>query len=181
MFPTFTNLALLGGLAAITAPILIHLLLKRKSQRMKFSSVQFFLKQDEQSMRRRKLRNLLLLATRVLLFALVVLAFARPFLPNTGAGADGRTRRQLVVLLDTSASMQANTTAGTQWARAVELARQQLSKLNMDDRAALVTCSTRSDLVSQLAPAAAVLKKLELVQPGFGAARLDDGLRQVSK
>ena len=32
---------------------------------MRFSSVQFFLKHDEQSMRKRKLRNLLLLATRV--------------------------------------------------------------------------------------------------------------------
>ena len=72
MFPAFTNFALLAGLGAIVAPILIHLLLKRKSQRMKFSSIQFFLKQDEQSMRRRKLRNLLLLATRVLLFAVSI-------------------------------------------------------------------------------------------------------------
>ena len=31
------------------------------------------------------------------------------------------------------------------------------------------------------APAATVLKKLETVQPAFGAARLDEGLRQVGK
>lgn len=164
MFPLFTNFALLAGLGAIAAPLLIHLLLKRKSQRMKFSTIQFFLKQDEQSMRRRKLRNLLLLATRVLLFALLVLAFARPYLPNGGAGANGATRRQLVILLDTSASMQANTPGGSQWARAIDQVRQELGKLQMDDRAALVTCSTRADLVSEFSAASAVLKKLEGVQ-----------------
>ena len=74
-------------------------------------------------MRRRKLRNLLLLATRILLFAAIILAFARPFLPNAGAGADGNARRQLVILLDTSASMQANSPAAPQWARATEFAR----------------------------------------------------------
>src|SRR5688500_12195611 len=179
MFPTFTNLALLGGLAAITAPILIHLLLKRKSQRMKFSTVQFFVKQDEQSMRKRKLRNLLLLATRVLLFALIALAFARPFLPAGGAAADGAQRRQLVILLDASASMQAIGPEGTQWARAVELARKELAGLKMDDRAALVTCSTRAELVSEFAPPSVVLKKLEQLQPTFGTARLDEGFRQV--
>ena len=120
VFPTFTNLALLGGLAAIAAPILIHLLLKRKSQRMKFSTVQFFLKQDEQSMRKRKLRNLLLLATRVLLFALIVLAFARPFLPGGeaapkagGSAATGHFAGYV------SASMQERVAGRMQWTRAL--------------------------------------------------------------
>jgi len=181
MFPTFTNLALLGGLAAITAPILIHLLLKRKSQRMKFSSVQFFLKQDEQSMRKRKLRNLLLLATRVLLFALIVLAFARPFLPGGDAAAQGGEARQLVILLDTSASMQAAGPDGVQWARALAAAKKELGALKMNDRAALVTCSTRAELASEFAAPAVVLKKLEAAAPSFGAARIDEGLRQVTK
>ncbi len=184
MFPAFTNLALLAGLGAIAAPILIHLLLKRKSQRMKFSSIQFFLKHDEQSMRRRRLRNLLLLATRVLLFAAIILAFARPFLPNTATDGNGNARRQLIVLLDNSASMQAvqaNAGGSSQWNRALELARQEIGKLHVDDRVALITCSTRPELVSEFAPGSAVMKKLELVQPGFGAANLEEGLRQVTK
>mgnify|MGYP003575076974 CR=1 FL=1 len=181
MFPAFANLALLAGLAAIAAPIIIHLLLRRKSQRLRFSTIQFFIKQDEQLMRRRKLRNLLLLATRVLLFALLVLAFARPFLPNQLAAADGRNRRQLVLLLDASASMQAVGTEGTQWRRATDLARQELDKLGLDDRAALVICSGRTELISEFAPAQTVLRKLDALKPGFGISRLDDGLRQVQK
>jgi hypothetical protein len=181
MFPTFTNLALLGGLAAITAPILIHLLLRRKSQRMRFSTVQFFLKQDEQSMRKRKLRNLLLLATRVLLFTLIALAFARPFLPGGAIPPDEGDRRELVILLDTSASMQAASPGGVQWTRAVEAARKELEKLKMNDRAALITCSTRAELISEFAPASVVQTKLEAVKPSFGKAQLDEGLRQATK
>ena len=148
---------------------------------MKFSTVQFFLKQDEQSMRRRKLRNLLLLATRVLLFALIALAFARPFLPGGGADEDGGERRQLVILLDTSASMQAVGPDGSQWTRALEAARKELAALKMNDRAALVTCSTRTEIAHEFAPAAVILKRLEEIRPTFGTARLDEGLPQVTK
>lgn len=171
---------MLGGLAAIAAPILIHLLLRRKSQRMKFSTVQFFAKQDEQSIRRRKLRNLFLLATRVLLFALIALAFARPLFPG-GAEVVAAERRQLVILLDTSASMQAEGPDGAQWTRALAAAQKELGELKMDDRAALVTCSTRAEIINEFAPAAVILKRLQEIQPSYGSARLDEGLRQVSK
>ena len=132
-------------------------------------------------MRRRKLRNLLLLATRVLLFALIVLAFARPFLPGGEAAAEAGERRQLVILLDTSASMQASSPDGLQWTRAVAAARKELGALKMNDRAALVTCSTRGDLVSEFSDPSVVLKLLEGIKPTFGAARIDEGLRQVTK
>ena len=42
----FTNIGLLAGLAALGIPIVIHLLLKRKKQRLRFSTIQFFQKQD---------------------------------------------------------------------------------------------------------------------------------------
>src|SRR6266487_925398 len=68
---SFSNWALLAGLAALIIPILIHLLLRRKKQRLRFSTLQFFLKLDEKASQRRKLRNLALLAVRLLLVALV--------------------------------------------------------------------------------------------------------------
>src|SRR5688572_13099679 len=102
MFPLFTNAALLAGLAGITAPILIHLLLRRRSQKMRFSTVQFFVQKDEQSMRKRKLRNLLLLSLRVMLFTLLVLAFARPYLRHSLAAAAAAKRQQVILVLDNS-------------------------------------------------------------------------------
>lgn len=74
----FTNTLMLAGMAALAIPILIHLLLKRKKKQVPFSTIRFFQLQDEQSSRRRKLRNWLLLALRLLIVTLLVLAFARP-------------------------------------------------------------------------------------------------------
>src|SRR6184192_1288555 len=102
MFPLFTNAAFLGGLAGLSIPILIHLLLRRRSQRLRFSTIQFFVKRDEQSSRKRKLRNLFLLAARLLLFALIVLGFARPYFRGNAAAAGGKNRQQVILILDSS-------------------------------------------------------------------------------
>src|SRR5882724_10357709 len=104
----FTNLWMLAGLAVLSVAVVIHLLLKRKKKRLRFSTVQFFLKQDEQSSHRRKLRNWLLLTLRLLICALLVLAFARPYLRKGGVGGGVGEKRQVLVLLDRSLSMQAN-------------------------------------------------------------------------
>src|SRR6476660_517485 len=108
----FTNIGLLAGLAALAIPVVIHLLLKRKKQRLRFSTIQCFQKQDQQSTKNRKLRNLLLLAVRLLLLALLVLAFARPYLPQNQIGPGAQKRRQVIFVVDRSASMQANGTDG---------------------------------------------------------------------
>src|SRR6266404_5622647 len=111
----FTNALMLAGLTALAVPVLIHLLLKRKKKRLRFSTLQFFLKQDEQSSQRRKLRHWLLLLMRLLLFTLLVLAFARPYLPQSVATGAAQKRRQVIFVLDRSASMQATGPNGTRW------------------------------------------------------------------
>ena len=90
----FTNIAMLAGLAGLAVPVLIHLLLKRKKQRLRFSTLRFFQRHDEQSSQRRKLRNLLLLAVRLLLLAVLVVAFARPAGGKYLLRAGGRYRRR---------------------------------------------------------------------------------------
>src|SRR6476469_4743894 len=95
----FSNAALLGGLAALAIPIVVHLLLKQKARRQKFSTIQFFRKPDARSTRRKKVQNWLLLAARLLLLALLVTAFARPYLPKISLAAD-QTRHQALFVLD---------------------------------------------------------------------------------
>ncbi len=180
MFPAFTHAALLAGFAGIAAPILIHLLLRRRSQRMRVSTIQFFVQKDEQSTRKRKLRNLLLLSLRVLLFTLLVLAFARPFLPN-GAVAGNTRRQQAIILLDTSASMQSMGPGGSHWEQAKASVRKLLASLHNDDTAALVLCSTHSSTASGFVPPSVLAKRLEEVAPGFGVADLSEGFQQVLK
>src|SRR4030095_15912917 len=126
----------------------------------RFSTVQFFLKQDEQSTQKRKLRNLLLLAMRLLLFALLVLAFARPYFPQSQTAAAGQRRRQVIFVVDRSASMYATGTEGVRWAQAKEMLRKILSDLPLRARAALTGCSTRSEVLSEFAPSPAIAKLL---------------------
>lgn len=176
----FTNAFMLAGLAALSIPVLIHLLLKRKKKRLRFSTILFFLKQDEQASQRRKLRNWLLLALRLLVFTLLVLAFARPYLPKNAAGGGAEKKRQAIFLLDRSASMQATGTDGQRWAQTKERVQKAISELKPDDRAALIGCATHAEVVSGFAPAATVAKLAAGLTPTFGVSDLAEGLRQAT-
>jgi hypothetical protein len=173
----FTNTAFLIAFAALAIPILIHLLLRRKKQRLRFSTIRFFARQDERSAHRRKLRNLILLATRLLLLALLVLAFARPYLPTAASADQPAPQRQLVLVLDRSASMQ----AGDRWAQAMTAARGALTGLDGNDRVALIDATVPARVLSQPVPPAKVRSLLDDLTPGFGVSDLGDALREAVK
>lgn len=179
MFPAFSNALFLAGLAAIAAPILIHLLLRRKSQRMRFSTVQFFVKKDEQSLRKRKLRNLFLLATRVLLFTLIVLAFARPYLPNRASALTAAKRREIVLILDRSASMQAGD--ASPWRKARDEAHRLIAGLRPDDRVAVIASPGQSAGIPEFLPPQVAEKRVADLNATVAAGQLSDGLKQAVK
>jgi hypothetical protein len=172
----FTHAGFLAGLGALAIPILIHLLLKRKSQRLRFSTLQFFQRPDERSSRRKKLRNWLLLATRLLLLALLVLAFARPYLARAPGAAGQRQRRGVVFVLDRSASMQAGTKDRVRSKEAAAAIRSIIDQLDAEDRAALVSCATHAEVLSPLVAPARLKSQLNDLSPGFGASNLAEGL-----
>jgi hypothetical protein len=175
----FTNSLMLAGLAALGIPVLIHLLLKRKKKRVQFSTIRFFQLQDEQSSRRRKLRNWLLLALRLLIVALLVLAFSRPYARQNGGLAADRKLLRVVFVLDNSASMQATGTEGQRWALAKERIQKVISSLNGDDRAALIECATHASVLSGFAPPPSVAQVLRDLVPAYGTSSLGDGLLQA--
>src|SRR5437773_4663365 len=94
------------ALGAIAVPILIHLIQRERKRVVRFPSLMFLQRIPYQSVRRRRIRHWLLLAMRAAAIVLLVLAFARPFFP-TGAMAAAASggAREIVILLDTSASM----------------------------------------------------------------------------
>src|SRR5437660_2416221 len=94
----------LAGAAAVGLPIWLHLLQQHKTTPLPFSSLMFFEKRTQSSIKHRRLKYLLLLALRVALLILLALAFANPFIHTSGAAAAGRNK--LVVLAaDNSYSM----------------------------------------------------------------------------
>ena len=98
LFPAF-----LIGCVAVIVPIVLHLLRREHLPRVPFSDIRFLLAARVEQARRRRLRELLLLALRVVALLLLAFAFARPFLSVTVAP----DRPATVVLVDTSFSLSA--------------------------------------------------------------------------
>ena len=124
---------LAGGLA-VALPLWLHLMSRRNPVRMPFSSLMFFRKRTETTIRERRLRYLLLLAFRLALLLLLALAFAKPVWERPPAVISGSLPRLHVIALDTSLSMQY---AG-RWERAVSEAESIIDSLDDADRAQLL-------------------------------------------
>jgi len=82
---TFINISILFGLLAVSIPILIHLFNRRKARVVDWGAMQFLLGSLVNRKRRVLIEELILMALRCLLLAVIVLAVARPFSPiNSG-------------------------------------------------------------------------------------------------
>ena len=132
------------ALAGLAIPVLLHLTQREKKQVQFFPSLMFVRKIPYKSVRRRKIHNWLLLAVRMAALALLILAFARPWLQIGDAAVPiGSGAREVVVLLDNSYSM----AYGDHWERARAAAHSEIGKLNPVDRGTLVLFSSGADIV----------------------------------
>ena len=68
---SFLNPLFLLGLAAVAAPIIVHLVRRTKAPRVEFPSLMFVRRVPQRTIRRRMIRNWLLLAMRCLAFLLL--------------------------------------------------------------------------------------------------------------
>lgn len=124
---------LAGGLA-VGLPLWLHLMRQRNPVRLPFSSLMFFRKRTETTIRERRLQYLLLLALRLALLLLLALAFAKPIWERPPAGLAGEVPKLHVVVLDTSLSMQ----HGGRWETALEEAEGIVNGLRDSDRAQIM-------------------------------------------
>ena len=101
---SFLSPWVLAGLAAVGAPILIHLLNKFRVRTTDWGAMKLLADTVQQQQRRVKLDDLILLILRCLVVALAVLAFARLVLKGPATG-ESTGPVAAVVVLDNSASM----------------------------------------------------------------------------
>src|SRR3954468_4006969 len=142
----FLSPLFLGGLSALAIPVLIHLINREKKVVVQFPSLMFLHKIPYKSVRRQKIRHLLLLIMRCLALALFVAAFARPWFDRSkhaGAGSSGA--REVVILIDRSYSMG----YGGRWQAALEKAREVVRAINPQDRATIVTFANEPSAVTE--------------------------------
>ena len=100
LYPNF-----LFALAALAIPIILHLFYFRRFKKVYFTNVRFLKEVKEETSARSKLRNLLVLAMRLLALLFLVLAFAQPFIPQDVEVKQGD--KAVSVFIDNSFSMSA--------------------------------------------------------------------------
>ncbi len=118
---TFQNPGLLWLLPLALIPIVIHLLNRLRYKRVQWAAMDFLIASRMETIKRSRLKNLLLLAARFLGLLLLVLAIARPvatggMLASVFVGGTGRR----MVLLDNSMSMEIVRAGKSSLDRAVE-------------------------------------------------------------
>lgn len=117
----FLNPLLLFGMAAVSVPIIIHLLNRRRFERVQWAAMRFVKVSMEQNQRRMQIEDLLLLLIRCLILLLLALALARPVM-RAAASMLGNTSVTAVVVLDNSASMAATDGTESRFEKAKRLA-----------------------------------------------------------
>jgi hypothetical protein len=112
------NAGAFAGVALLVGPVLIHLLLRHRVQRIRFPSLRFVRASPTATVRVRLPSDLLLLLLRLAIVALAVFALAQPLIliPARIAAWNGRMAR--VILIDASESMNPWAPAAAQIARA---------------------------------------------------------------
>ncbi len=104
---SFLNTSILTGLLAVSIPLLIHLLTRKKVKKIDFSTLYFLKELKTQKIRRLKIRQILLMIIRTIIVLFLILGFARPTMKGAMAPTMGeKAKTAAVFIVDNSMSMQ---------------------------------------------------------------------------
>jgi Aerotolerance regulator N-terminal/von Willebrand factor type A domain len=142
----------LAGAVAVGLPFWIHLLRRYRTTPLPFSSLMFFERRTQSSIKHRRLRYLMLLSLRVALLLLMALAFANPFVNRAGAAFTGR--RLVVLAVDNSFSMR----YGDHLTHAKQDALNVLSSLHAGEPAQVLALNSKVSVLTQPTPDAGALR-----------------------
>lgn len=168
------NAAMLAGLLAAAMPVIIHFLNRRRDQVIDWGAMQF-LELGRRSRQKIRLTELLLMLARMAVLAVVALALARPFWApsasanvkaSTGGWGQGAPPKDVVLVIDGSASMDRKLGGMTPRALALRWARRFIAELRPGDSAAILVAG---DSVREL-----------VAPPSFDKKRLDAALANLA-
>ena len=169
----------LAGVAAIGLPVWIHLLRQYRSTPHPFSSLMFFERRVQSSVKHKRLRYLALLSLRILLLILMALAFANPFVARSGVTAGGR--RLQILAIDDSFSMR----YGDHFTKAKQGALDLVASLNPGDRGQVLALDSQVHFLTQQTQDLAQMRSaIQALEPGDARssyAELSRALRSVAE
>jgi hypothetical protein len=138
---SFLNPFLLFGLAAVSVPIIIHLLNRRRFRKVVWAAMRFIQLSVEKNQKRMNMEDLILLILRCALLFFLALALARPAWRDSAAGAFGLAKVSSVILLDNSGSMGMSDGVETRFEQARKAAAQVVDSLPTGSAAAVFLAS----------------------------------------
>ncbi len=96
-----------GGAGAVSVPILIHLLARRRFKRIRWAAMAFLRMAEQRNRRRVRLEDFILMMMRCLAVLLLAMLIARPFFRPEGLAAllGGSERTERIFVIDDSFSM----------------------------------------------------------------------------
>lgn len=172
----FINPWMLAALAAIVLPPLIEWLFRWRRRQVVLPTIRFLLDQQQQKKVRRQDRLLLLL--RMAAIGLLIFSLARPLLRR--GWIEGQQQRNVIVLMDATASTQQHVDVTTAFNLAKRKAAAMVRALPQGTTVTLVTLGDRvTPLVEAETDLHTVAARIEQVRPTSGAAPMSAALAWV--
>jgi hypothetical protein len=178
---TLLHWSLLPLAALAIVPILLHLLTLHRLRTVELSTYRFLFDTYVQQRRQMKFLEALLAFLRTLFLLALVLMFCRPVVRHWDRIFGAGSGREVVILLDTSASMNARTQGRSSLDRAKAAVLAIAGQLGKDDRLTLVRVSARpSEVFGRYgSDDEAIREKVEAIECSPARANLFAALSQV--
>ena len=103
---TFLNPLLLWGLAAVSIPILIHIFNLKRTKKIEISTLMFLKEIQQSKYKKIKLKQLLILLSRIAFIIFLVMMFAKPYETGFLGAPAFKSKSSVLIILDDSFSMQ---------------------------------------------------------------------------
>lgn len=169
------TLALIA-LGCVAAPVVIHLLFRRRTRPLEWGAMRFVLEAFRRQRKRMRLEQILILAARTLAVLLLALAIGRPMFAGQ-AVLQSRTPRDLVLVIDNSLTAQARVGEGTELDTNKKEALRLVDSLDTSrgDRAAVITLGGPAEklaapLSTELAGVRRAIESIEATDSGADLA-----------
>jgi hypothetical protein len=111
-------------MSAVSIPIIIHLINFRRHKTLYFSNTSFLENIKKETQTRTKIKHLLILIARILTIAMLVFAFAGPFIPNKNITSNTKPAQISAIYIDNSFSMEAEGIKGQIFEQAKQVAKE---------------------------------------------------------
>jgi len=160
----FLFVAALWALPLAGLPVLLHMLFRRKSPVVFFSTLRFIKSSIQHTAARRRIQRWILLACRVLLLTLLIWALAQPVKILASGWFDTGRSTIAAIVVDTSYSMQLKQQEITLLDRANDIALEMLRDPLKESKVAIFRSSAVTE-PEQLEPAAKILSEWANLKP----------------